>query len=109
MTSHPEYAKEAAQYAYDDMYKTDSPIYNLEPWLYQKKKSYCSKYVYLALLVWRCNATTLITIFLYFTLNRFIIRFPPIRFQLFLIFIHQFFTNKKSARSNRLVTNKHPD
>ncbi|MCT3399369.1 hypothetical protein [Lentilactobacillus hilgardii] len=48
MTSHPEYAKEAAQYAYNDMYKTNSPVYNLEPWLYQKEKSYCSKYVYLA-------------------------------------------------------------
>lgn len=48
MTSHPEYAQEAAQYAYNDMYKTNSPVYNLEPWLYDQAKSYCSKYVYLA-------------------------------------------------------------
>lgn len=45
---HPYYAKYAQDYAWHHMYKKTRPSYNLNPFLYQKSPSYCSKYVYLA-------------------------------------------------------------
>lgn len=45
---HPNYSSDAASYAYHKMYKKSNPSYNLNPYLYDKSPSYCSKYVYLS-------------------------------------------------------------
>ncbi|WP_409022212.1 hypothetical protein ACE83Q_00605 [Dellaglioa sp. P0083] len=48
INKHPHYANDAAQYAWDHMYKKTNPTYQITTNLYHKSPSYCSKYVYLA-------------------------------------------------------------
>lgn len=57
-TKHPNYANDAASYAYNDMYKNISIRYEITTNLYHKNPSYCSKYVYLAY-YWGANKNML--------------------------------------------------